>query len=157
MKKVFVCSPLAPRDGRSLEDNMRLAELLCLRASEQGVSPYAPHLMFTRFFDDNTPEAREMGIAAGEAWLDVADELWMFAPNESACSSGMLRELKRFQGGRFRSGEIQWLPACWAEIHNDIPKALRDGPRTLMWELQRAQELRRQAEDSMVRAMGSMR
>lgn len=151
MKRVFICSPLAPRDGRSLEDNMRLAELLCLAASNAGVSPYAPHLVFTRFFDDNSPEARERGIASGEAWLDAADELWLFARNESECSTGMLRELKRFQGRDLAllnsPHRVVWMPPCFEAIAADIPKALRDGPRTLMWEVRRAEELRRQAEN----------
>jgi hypothetical protein len=49
---------------------------LCVRDSlMRGEAPIASHLLYTQptILDDSAPEERRMGIAAGLAWVDVAD------------------------------------------------------------------------------------
>jgi hypothetical protein len=48
----------------------------CVRHSlSLGEAPIASHLLYTQtgILDDNDPDEREMGIAAGLAWLKVAE------------------------------------------------------------------------------------
>lgn len=74
MKKIFVCSPLRG-DQRQNEVN---TERYCKFVINSGHAPYAPHLLFTRFLDDNNDKERRLGIEAGMRFLSVCDELWCF-------------------------------------------------------------------------------
>ena len=74
MKKVFICSPYS---GDVLE-NMRKALAYCRQAAAQCFMPYAPHLYFTRFLDDNDPEQREAGIDAGLEWIADCEEVQVY-------------------------------------------------------------------------------
>lgn len=64
-KKVFICSPFAPRRGtreemkKEMERNIRIAQKACRYAALEGNVPYAPHLFFTQFLDDGDRLERE--------------------------------------------------------------------------------------------------
>ncbi len=87
MKRVFVCS----RYAGDVEANVRTAENICRYIADQGHAPFAPHLLFTRFFDDTNQEEREVGIACGLVYMAVCDEVWVFVGN--GISAGMRREV----------------------------------------------------------------
>lgn len=86
MKKIFVCSPLRG----DIQGNQLRAEQYCKYVYQQGHIPFAPHLFFTRFLDDNIDEERRFGIAAGMEFLKMMDECWIFSRN---ISSGMKAEI----------------------------------------------------------------
>jgi hypothetical protein len=71
------------------QSNVELAKKLCGAAINAGHSPFAPHLFFTQFTDDDN-----LGIELGQAWLRMADELWVYAENLDACSAGMKVEIE---------------------------------------------------------------
>ncbi len=55
------------------EANLDFA-LRCLRdCLDRGEAPIASHLLYPRVLDDDDDEQRALGIAAGHAWISVAD------------------------------------------------------------------------------------
>jgi len=91
MKKIFVCSPLRG----DLEGNQKKAEQYCKQVCELGYAPYAPHLFFTRFLDDNVEWERNTGILGGIEFLAVCDELWYFGDTITtgmSCEIGFAEE-----------------------------------------------------------------
>ena len=87
MKRVFICSRFAGDVSRNVET----AERLCRRAVEQGCSPFASHLLYTRFLDDEKASERETGIACGLMFMEVCDEVWVYTGE--GISDGMRREI----------------------------------------------------------------
>lgn len=102
MKKVFICSPYAGE----VERNVGVAEILCRLAVDDGVIPFAPHLLYTRFMDDDDPEDRMKGIGCGLAFMAVCDEVWAYDGN--GISSGMKREIAH--AGKIGKRVILWDP-----------------------------------------------
>lgn len=71
MRRVVVETPYAG----DVERNLRYLRA-CLRdCLHRGEAPIASHGLYTQpgVLDDDKPEERELGIAAGLAWLPVAD------------------------------------------------------------------------------------
>ena len=87
MKRIFLCSRYAGDTVR----NEAVAERLCRRVVEAGHAPFAPHLLYPRFLNDEDPTERELGIASGLAFMEVCDEVWVYTSD--GVSSGMGREL----------------------------------------------------------------
>jgi hypothetical protein len=76
MKLVIIESPYAG----DIEANTSYARR-CVRDSlMRGESPIASHLLYTQpgILDENIPEERAHGIAAGLAWLDVACKMVVY-------------------------------------------------------------------------------
>lgn len=99
-KKVFICSPFAPRakEGKEpekiveeLQENIFTAQGACVYALSKGFIPCAPHLYFTQFMDDTDPEIREFGQELGLEWLEQCAELWIIGRRISA---GMKKEIE---------------------------------------------------------------
>lgn len=85
MKTVCIESPLAGDFTRNIEYAKR-----CVRyALDQGVAPFASHLLYPQVLDDENPEHREQGIAAGLELGDRCDERWFF--KDLGMSGGMER------------------------------------------------------------------
>lgn len=74
MKTVCIESPLAG----DFERNIAYARAALRYCLEQGVSPYASHLLLPQVYNDLSPEQREVGIQAGLAMGDRCDERWFF-------------------------------------------------------------------------------
>lgn len=53
----------------------------------RGEAPIMSHLLHTQVLDDRVPEERGMGIAAGHAWLPMADAMVVYT--DHGISSGM--------------------------------------------------------------------
>jgi hypothetical protein len=87
MKRIFICS----RYAGNLVENAAIAERLCRRAVESGCAPFAPHLLYARFLDENDESGREAGMACGQAFMEVCDEVWVFTGD--GLSHGMCREV----------------------------------------------------------------
>ena len=85
-KKIFVSSPLRG----NLVINIENAKKYCHWVVNKNHIPYAPHIFFTQFLDDEIPEERDFGLNAGFEFLKVCDELWVFG---SRISEGMQMEI----------------------------------------------------------------
>lgn len=96
LKKVFICSPYRPRGETEEEqkarfqENIDIASGACRFAIDQGAVPYAPHLYFTQYLDDEDENEREQGIILGLSWLARCDELWIIG---DTVTDGMDREI----------------------------------------------------------------
>lgn len=71
MKRVILESPFAG----NVERNVAYAKLCMKEMLEFDEAPIASHLLWTLpgLLDDNNPEQRRLGIAAGHAWLAGAE------------------------------------------------------------------------------------
>lgn len=71
MRLVIVESPFAG----DIEKNTAYARRCVRDALGRGEAPIASHLLYTQptILDDNVPDERQWGIAAGLAWRRVAD------------------------------------------------------------------------------------
>ncbi|MFA9381935.1 MAG: DUF4406 domain-containing protein [Acetanaerobacterium sp.] len=87
MKFVYICSPLRG----DYEGNTEKAREYCRAATEMGVVPIAPHLLFPQFLDDTIPAERSQGLQMGLILLTRCDELWVCS---TTISEGMQEEIK---------------------------------------------------------------
>ncbi|MCQ4770287.1 hypothetical protein NE579_07400 [Intestinimonas massiliensis] len=79
MKRVYICAPL----GGNVPENLRRARRYTEYALRCGVAPVTPHF-YALCLDDDKPEERELGLAAGRSLLWMCDELWVFGSHVSA-------------------------------------------------------------------------
>ena len=85
---VYICSPYAGDKVR----NILAAQRYCKYAVSCGCIPFAPHLLFTQFLDDDIPCERKLGLSFGNHFMDLSDEIWIFGDR---LSSGMQAEYDR--------------------------------------------------------------
>ncbi|MHB8964094.1 MAG: DUF7768 domain-containing protein [Saccharofermentanales bacterium] len=88
MKKVYICSPLR---GDAAGNIQKAKEYSRYAIKECGVIPITPHIYFTAFLDDTSPQERELGIQAGLELLRDCDEVWVFGDR---LSEGMKQEIE---------------------------------------------------------------
>jgi hypothetical protein len=93
MKLVAVESPYAGDIERNLE-YLACCMRDCFRHNE---APFASHSLYTRegCLEDDKPEERELGIAAGLAWGDIAEVRVVYT--NLGVSEGMKRGIARSQ------------------------------------------------------------
>ena len=76
---IFICSPYRG----DVDTNTQNARRYCRFALQQNGIPFAPHLMFTQFLNDDVPVERDAGLRLGMEMLKRCDELWAFgSPTE---------------------------------------------------------------------------
>ena len=92
---VYVCSPYAGDTVR----NIQAAQRYCRFAVSQGCIPFAAHLFFPQFLDDEKPDERKLGMALGNILMDRCQEVWFFGDH---FSEGMTMELDRAQRKGYR-------------------------------------------------------
>ena len=85
---VFICSPFSS----DIEGNLKKARAYMRFAVEQGMVPFAPHLLYPQVLDDTDCSERELGLLLGLIWLEKCDELWVFG---RYVSTGMEREIAK--------------------------------------------------------------
>lgn len=75
MKTVYLESPYAPANGRTVEEHVLYARRAMADSLRRGEAPLASHLLYTQegILDDTKPEERRQGIYAGFEWLKYAD------------------------------------------------------------------------------------
>lgn len=88
-KKVFICSPYRG----DVKHNLEMVKKYCRKAVMENCIPFAPHLYFTEFLDDNIESERSAGINAGLEILKMCDEVWVFA-DDKKLTEGMQEEVK---------------------------------------------------------------
>ena len=73
MLRVMVESPFRANDFELLVRNITYANA-CVRDSlARGEAPFAMHLFYPTFLDEQNPDERRQGIACGLRWLACAD------------------------------------------------------------------------------------
>ena len=76
MRRVIIESPYAG----DIEANVAYARRCIRDALKRGEAPIASHLLFAQpgILRDDVPEERQLGIAAGLAWIAVADAMVLY-------------------------------------------------------------------------------
>ena len=96
-KTTYVCSKYRAKNEVELQQHIRDAVEECRNVHERGNIPIAPHLYWPRFLDDNDPQDRDYGIAAGLEALKRCDEMIVIirqeGPEEEWISQGMQAEI----------------------------------------------------------------
>jgi hypothetical protein len=107
VKLVIIESPYAG----NVERNLRYLDACIRDCLSRGESPYASHRMLTTALDDNDPEQRAAGIAAGLEWRKRADLRVFYV--DYGHSNGMLaaQDLYDREGLPY---ETRWLHGAWA-------------------------------------------
>ena len=85
---VYICSPF--RDD--IEKNTLNARRYCSFAISKGAIPFAPHLLYPQFMDDDSEEERKLALFMGQVMLDKCAEVWVFG---KTISEGMSSEIER--------------------------------------------------------------
>lgn len=96
-KTTYVCSKYRAKNEVEMQQHIMDAVEACRKVHERGNIPIAPHLYWPRFLDDNDPQDRDYGIAAGLEALKRCDEMIVIirqeGPEEEWISQGMQAEI----------------------------------------------------------------
>ena len=85
---VYVCSPFSGNPVGNAEQARRY----CRFAVDTGYAPFAPHLFFPQFLDDENPDERELGMFMAIIMLTKCAELWVFGDR---ITRGMSQEIRK--------------------------------------------------------------
>ena len=69
---VYIASPLSG----DVAHNLDFARQACRYAIAQGVTPFAPHLLYPQMLNDNDPAERQLGLEMGNQMLELCDALF---------------------------------------------------------------------------------
>lgn len=113
MKKVYICSPYRASDSVQLDRNIEYAQVLTKRAIEAGLAPITPHLYMTQCLNEDKPEERAAGMAAGLTLLKSCD--FVIVGVKYGISEGMSAEIRaaREQGISVLSADSLYQYICW--------------------------------------------
>src|ERR1035437_5308510 len=87
---VFICSPFAG----DTEKNIRRAQRYSRFAVSKNCIPFAPHLLFPQFLDDDERSERELGLFFGMVFLAKCQEMWVFKAYNNI-TNGMSVEIEK--------------------------------------------------------------
>ena len=91
MRKVYICSPYRSADSAQLDRNIDYAQALTKQAIEAGLAPITPHLYMTQCLNEDKPEERAAGMAAGLTLLKGCD--FVIVGVKYGISEGMSAEI----------------------------------------------------------------
>ena len=87
-ERVYICSPFSQGDKKQ---NIINARRYCKYATTENCIPFAPHLLFPQFLNDNNPDERDLALQMNRILMGKCDELWVFG---STYTLGMQKEMK---------------------------------------------------------------
>lgn len=94
MKRVILESPFGANNVlKEQVKNVEYGYECCMDMLRHGEAPFGSHLFYPKFLNESLPHHRELGIAAGFAWGEVADLRAFYT--DRGWSKGMLEALKR--------------------------------------------------------------
>jgi len=89
-KLIFICSPFR----WEIERNIKYAQELCLQVIKEWNIPFAPHLLYPQFLDDNIAEERNAWINAWLKFLSICDDMLIW--DKYGISEWMQKEIDYF-------------------------------------------------------------
>ena len=92
MRFVYICSPYRAADEETLQRNIDYARELTREILLQGEAAVTPHLYMTQCLNEDKPQERAAGMAAGLALLKKCD--FVIAGVKYGISEGMSREIQ---------------------------------------------------------------
>lgn len=109
-KLVYICSPYRGE----VERNLQYARELTRIALDNGFAPITPHLYLTQAVNDEVPEEREKGMAAGKELLKHCK--YILIGSKYGLSAGMLEEIEIAQ--KCGTVELAQSKAGLIEVYN---------------------------------------
>jgi len=106
---VYVCSPFSDDQIGNTEKARRY----CRFAVDSGYAPYAPHLFFPQFMNDNKREERELAMFMAIIMLTKCAELWVFGDR---ITKGMAQEIRKAE---FRNMIIRYFTTDCEEVAHE--------------------------------------
>jgi hypothetical protein len=88
MKPVILESPYAGEVAL----NLAYVHRCVLHALSSGEAPFASHLLYTTALDDNDPDGRSRGMAAGHSWRKLVDTCVVYL--DRGLSPGMIEGIR---------------------------------------------------------------
>jgi hypothetical protein len=96
MKLVSIESPYRSTDQYTIAQNVTFARKVCRWAVDHGYNPYAMHLFYTQFMDDNHDGERDLAIQLGQLWGYQAQQVWFCLRPDERMTAGMRRSEEYF-------------------------------------------------------------
>lgn len=92
-------SPFKAETPTELGKNIRFARNVCRHLSMEGYAPFASHLLYPQFLDDDIEEERNRGLACGLRWAECAQIVYFCLPPEKEIkdSKGMMLALSTYR------------------------------------------------------------
>lgn len=104
---VFICSPLAGEVEKNIENAKHYSRFVV----GKGAIPFAPHLLYPQFLDDNDEVQRSLGIFFGLVLMGKCEEVWVFG---GTLSKGMRLEIAK---AKKRNMTIRYWNEDCEEVH----------------------------------------
>lgn len=125
MRRVILESPYAG----DIEANVAYARQCVMDCLRRGEAPIASHLLFTQagILRDAEPEERKLGIAAGLAWLPVAEAMVVYTDRGVSYGMGRAVDAARKTG---LTVEMRSLGEVWnveSSVAGSVPGAAATG------------------------------
>lgn len=95
MPKVIIESPLHAATEQQIAIHVEYARQCVTDCLRRGEAPFASHLFYPQVLDDHDPIQRELGMAAGFAWMYAADYVVVYT--DFGMSTGMKAGIKQAQ------------------------------------------------------------
>lgn len=112
----FVCSPLRPKDGKTMSDNVAQAQFYCKNLMELNTIPFASHAFYTYFLDDDDPLDRLLGRECALSFLYACNAIYVFVPMKNYWWNKNL--LKSIDNSEAEDNKLLRLPnKKWQELH----------------------------------------
>ena len=90
---IYVCSPYRAPSEEEVNRNVEYAMGCSEFVITQACVPLAPHLLYTRFLNDDVADDRFIGMICSDTLLRRCDEIWVFG--EYGVSEGMREEFQQ--------------------------------------------------------------
>lgn len=103
--RVAIISRLSGKDIDEVRHNAYVARNLCSSVIAAGGAPFAAHLFYPEFLDDDSPEEREAGMECGDAWTAVADAAVVYVGE--GVSSGMKHDVEHLRSRDIPVHEVE--------------------------------------------------
>lgn len=84
---VYICSPYSG----DTNSNIELARQICAHAVSAKKIPFAPHLLFPQFMNDEDLDERELAMFFNRILLSHCEAMWVYTPR---VSTGMRAEIE---------------------------------------------------------------
>ena len=91
---IYVCSPYRGETKKQRRKNIRNARFYCRLVAKQGGIPFAPHLLFTQFLNEDNIRHRRLGLEMGIETLKHCNELWVFGQPTSGMEGEIASAMK---------------------------------------------------------------
>ena len=125
MKIVVIISPYSG----NVEENVAYARACLFDSLMRDEAPFAPHLLYTQALDDDQPEHRRRGMAAGHKIMRRADLAVVYLDHGK--SDGMLEDIQYARQHKIPLEERwlgRWNPVGWSSSVKTAPFVAWNGP-----------------------------